>query len=129
MFRLRRLILAFLMLWLPLQSFAANLAGAHCAEDVAEAYVHDGTGAAQPTAQDFDGQDRNGGGKVSANTHDCCHHHLSVPAVAGNQGQAIVTHGGVETKSLTWLSIFPGQPDPPKWASLAYPGEAIFSIL
>lgn len=125
----RRAVLIFCMLWAPLQSVAAALAGAHCAEDVAEAYVHIDTDAVQLLVQDFGFQDQEGGGQFSANAHDCCHHHLSVPVVSGDQGQAVVTYGGVEMKSLTWLSIFPDQPDPPKWSRLAFSGEAIFSVL
>ncbi len=71
------------MLWLPLQSFAANLAGADCAQDVAEAYTH---GHEVSVSHDADhgpsNPDNNRDGNVSTTVaHDCCHHQASIASL------------------------------------------------
>lgn len=124
----RRILLVFCMLWLPLQSVAAALAGAHCAEDIAEAFLHI-EATVQPVDQDFGVQKREGNQTGSANTHDCCHHHLTVAVVQESQGQLPNSHRVVVKPSPAWLTVFPDQPDPPKWARLAYSGEATMLIL
>jgi hypothetical protein len=117
---LKRVILVFLLGWLPLQASALPLIALLCEHDTsgmhghAAAHSHHGQG--EHSGHDHHG-DGDGNGPSPAQPHSCCHNLTSaaVPGIAmGSAGPA----DGIAPTPLPHLySFVPEQPQPPPLAA------------